>query len=108
MILTIVKFILNFGGLFLINYYVGFSFIFADRYPDCDEARQIILNDIADLTPYVLFYLGLSTLLNFLYERYIEKRNKSKEFITILIFSTLIILVVSVISALSYYGHCGK
>jgi len=106
--LRIIKFILNLSGLYFMAIHISSGFIVSDVYPNCDEVTRMIWIRIKHLLPCILFYLAVSTVCNFLGEKYLERQKETTEFILIFLVSVCLIIGFVIFKAFVFYCRCGQ
>jgi hypothetical protein len=89
-------------------YLAFFSYALIVRIPDCDKVVGVIWERLKELIVAYGLFLGLTTALNFLFERKVERRLNSKEYLVILVFHLTALLLAAVIASYAFYKQCGK
>ena len=62
-------------------FYSNLGYGIIARLPECENVKTIIYNVVGELSKLFLIYLIIITIVNFLFERKIEKRSETKEFV---------------------------
>src|SRR4051812_14125762 len=95
-----IKYLINFAGICLMNFYARIAYGIIARLPECKNVMEIIWNNVFELSQIYLIYLVLITVINFLVERKLEKRKNSKEFLVL-----AFINIISLISIISLFSN---
>jgi glucan phosphoethanolaminetransferase (alkaline phosphatase superfamily) len=102
----IIKFLLNFAGISLMIFYVNVSYGIIARLPECKNVKEVILNAIVELSQTYLIYLIIITAINIFFERKIEKRVDSKEFILLTIINIILLILITSFFSNKFYNIC--
>lgn len=102
----LLKYIANLAALCLTIFltFVGFKMIV--NFPECDKASGVIWDAVIHAGFFQMPILVLSTGLNIVFERRLEKRRGTNEYLVILIFHFTTLLLVTIYYAYELYGHC--
>jgi len=101
-----IKYFLNFAGISMMIFYTSFSYGIIARLPECKNVKDVILNVIVELSQIYLIYLIIITSINILFERKIEKRRDSKEFIFLTIANIILLLLITSFFSNKFYNIC--
>jgi hypothetical protein len=101
-----IKYLLNFAGISLMIFYVSVSYGIIARLPECKNVKEVILNVIVELSQIYLIYLIIITATNILFERKIEKRRDSKEFIFLTIVNIILLILITSFFSNKFYTIC--
>lgn len=102
----IIKFLLNFVGIILMIFYAYVSYGIIARPPECKNVKEFILNVIVELSQTYLIYLIIITTINILFERKIEKRCDSKEFMFLTITNIIFLILITSFFSIKFYDIC--
>jgi len=102
----IIKFLLNFAGIILMIFYANVSYGIIARFPECKNVKEVILNVIVELSQTYLIFLIIITAINILFERKIEKRCDSKEFIFLTIINIVLLILITSFFSNKFYTIC--
>jgi glucan phosphoethanolaminetransferase (alkaline phosphatase superfamily) len=101
-----IKYLLNFAGISLMIFYASVSYGIIARLPECKNVKEVILNVIVELSQTYLIYLIIITAINILFEREIEKRRDSKEFIFLTIINIILLILITSFFSNKFYNIC--
>ena len=104
--MRIIKYLFNFAGNYLMIWFAYISYALIVRFPDCDIVKEIILKNIIELGSIYFIYLVAITFLNLLFERRVEKRKKSKEYLLLCLINILILLLGMTFFSYDFYCNC--
>jgi hypothetical protein len=104
----ILKYALNIFGLYIMAVVALIVTTLVYRYPDCDVVRIKMSENIGETLLVYIPYLGLTTGINLLIERKIEKRPKSKEYLVLLYISLLVLTISITYASYNFYTNCRK
>jgi hypothetical protein len=106
--IRIIKYGLTLLGLTWILFITDLSYALVSDFPNCSKALEMIVHNIQRL--FFTFYIPLlivCTGLNYLIEKFIEKKAKPKEYLVLFIIQFLVILLICYsISHLYYHELC--
>lgn len=74
----------------------------------CERVIGVIWDNVKELALFHVFFLGLTTGLNFLIERKIERRMASGEFLIILAINFTVLLLGNIYCAYEFYHNCDR
>ncbi len=108
MLIRIIKYVLNFAALLWMLLGAALSYVLILRNPDCDRVMDVIKDELCELIPIFMAYLAVVTGLNYLVERYLEKRKGSKEFLLLLLIQFVVMTLAITYLSFNFYLHCGE
>jgi hypothetical protein len=104
--IKIIKYALNLFGLTWILFVTDLSFGLVVFRPKCDFAIDIVWNQLKNLAPFYLLFVGCAAGINFFIERKLEKRKRSREFLLILIAEFILLGIIAFSISSSFCNSC--
>jgi glucan phosphoethanolaminetransferase (alkaline phosphatase superfamily) len=101
-----IKYLLNFAGVCLMIFYSNLGYGIIARLPECENVKTIIYNVVGELSKLFLIYLIIITIVNFLFERKIEKRSETKEFVILAIINIVSFVLITSFFSNQFYRMC--
>ena len=101
-----IKYLLNFAGICLMIFYANVGYGIIARLPECENVKEVIWKVIEELCLVYVIYLIIITTINILFERKIEKRKSSKEFLFLAVFNIIMIVSITVLFSNQFYKMC--
>ena len=102
------KYLFNFGAIWLTLYAVFMSFGIIVEPPDDHDFMKVIWNVTLYLSVIFILFLSIVTLINYLLERKVEKRQNSKEFLILMIIHLVLFIISVIYCANDYYLNVGR
>lgn len=107
MTVRLIKNLLNLVTLLLFSVYIFMSItVISNNAPYCKDVGEIVMCYTLRLLPAILTYLATTSLLNFLAERFLEKRPDSNGYLKILLISVLTLTFAILLANIDLCGHC--
>ena len=104
--IKIIKYGLNLLGLTWILFITDLAYALIVFRPVCDRVMEAVWHQLERLAPFYLLFLICSLGMNFLIERKLEKKKKSKEFLFLLIIEVLLLTVIAFFVSKEYCDTC--
>lgn len=108
--IKLVKYNLNLAGACWMLFITDLSYALASDFPNCKHAPELIITHLPKLfsTFYIPFLLAM-TLINYLFERFIEKKKAPKEYLFLLVIQSFVLLLIAcLVSYLYYRENCQR
>lgn len=102
----IIKYLLNFAGISLMIFYANVGYGIIARLPECENVKEVIWNVVVKLSQIYLVYLIIISAINILFERKIEKRRGSKEFVFLAILNIVLLILITYFFSNEFYNIC--
>lgn len=106
MLLRIFKYLINIATASLVTWIIYVSFAIITRIPNINNIMPLIWQILYDLLLPFIILIGTITILNWFWERKLEKRNDSKEFLFILFFHLTVFVISFIYFSNDFYSYC--
>ena len=104
--MKIIKYLLNFVGICLMTFYARIGYGIIATLPTCENVMEVIWKNIFELCEIYSIYLVLITLINFLFERKIENRKTSIEFLVLAFINIIFLTLITTLFSNYFYNIC--
>lgn len=101
-----IKYLLNFAGICLIIFYANVGYGIIARLPECENVKTVIWSVVGDLSKIFLVYLIIITAINILFERKIEKRSGTKEYVILAVINIILFTLITSFFSNLFYRIC--
>jgi uncharacterized RDD family membrane protein YckC len=109
MTLRLIKYFVNIIILYVLIWVLAYlPFAIYTRLPDCGIVTEVIFNIIVDVLPYQIISLIIISFLNFSFERKLEKRKFTKEFILLTVIHLIGLFLAVLYFSNEFYKLCVK
>ena len=104
MLKKIIKYLFNLAFIFSMIWFAYFYYEIIVRVPESRKLLDLILSQIKQVFSTYFISILIITLMNFLYERKIEKKKFSYEFLKLLLIHLLIIIFALIYYSIDFYN----
>ena len=87
-------------------FYVRIGYGLIVLLPACSNVKDVIWKVVTELSQIYLIYLIIITIMNIFFERKIEKRNSSKEFVFLAVLNIIILVLITSLISNEFYKTC--
>jgi hypothetical protein len=101
-----IKYLLNLAGISLMIFYANVSYGIIAILPKCENVKEVIWKVVVELSQIYLIYLIIISTINILFERKIEKRNGSKEFVFLFVLNIILLVLITSFFSNEFYNIC--
>lgn len=109
MSLRLIKYFVNIIALYVLIWFLAYlPFAIYTRLPDCGIVKEVIFNIIGGLLPYQIISLIIIASLNFSFERKLEKREFTKEFLLLTVIHLMGLFLAIIYFANEFNNLCEK
>ncbi|AWA31070.1 hypothetical protein HYN48_13785 [Flavobacterium magnum] len=104
MIKRILKYLINLACSALMIWFAYLSYAIIVRVPTSGELMDLIWSQVNQLLPTYLISIVIISLLNYLFERKIEQRKQSYEFLILLLIQIVVMALATIYYSIDFYN----
>lgn len=105
-VFRLLKWLVNIAATAWVSLAALFNFALILSYPTKDKAMPIIWHEVLELIPLYTAFILLLLLINFLYERKVERRAESKEYLLLFLLQSIWLVSLIMYFSWDFYQRC--
>ena len=104
--MKIIKYLINIAAALFLIWCVYVSFALIARIPTPDQIMNIIISVLNNFVVFLLIYIAIIFIFNFIFERKVEKEKVSRKFIWITLSHVIVFIFSFIIFAYNFHNYC--